>query len=334
MLMPLMLLWGSLSVAWGSSGDADYHFRTCVRECAQDESHRQTQTRHDYYEWYLKHILQWDHLSECEYTCMRSISDSRVEQNYPVLKYFGHWPYFRILGFQEPASAIFSLCNALPHIYHLTFSRHRIADTFKSWVIAYGMMAIIAWSCSTVFHARKLSPTILMDYVSALMFLICGLMVALRRTLHFYLFRSRPYMALLLIVGMSWVCLSRVYAMYHGRISFDNHMSFSIAVAVAHTAVWIMWLLVSARESRSHKLQCLYLQLWFIAASMLELFDFPPIFFHYDAHSLWHCATIPLGHLWYQFWFQDAVVLNKLEDGIHHKQTMLNSCENENEKKD
>lgn len=112
------------------------------------------------------------------------------------------------------------------------------------------------------------------------------------------------------------MCLSRVAAMYQGHIGFDSHMSFSIGVAVLHTAVWIIWLLSSPHESISHKQQCLLLQLWFIAASMLELFDFPPIFYHFDAHSLWHCATIPLGHLWYQFWFQDAAVLKKLGENV------------------
>ena len=115
---------------------------------------------------------------------------------------------------------------------------------------------------------------------------------------------------------MAWICLSRVYAMYWGQIAFDSHMSFSIGVAVAHTTVWIVWVLTSARESKTHKLQCLYLQVWFIAASMLELFDFPPLLHHFDAHSLWHFATIPLGHVWYLFWFQDAVVMNKLQKEI------------------
>jgi hypothetical protein len=202
-------------------------------------------------------------------------------------------------------------------MYHLAWNRHRLADTFRSWVVAYGVMASIAWVCSTVFHARKVSPTILMDYTSALMFLMFGLFVALRRTLHFSLLRTRPYVSLLLFGSMSWVCLSRVYAMYHGRVDFEQHMTFSIGVAVTHTSVWILWLLTSARESKAHKLQCLCLQLWFIVASMLELFDFPPIWYHFDAHSLWHFATIPLGHLWYQFWFQDAVVVNKLEDEIN-----------------
>ena len=39
---------------------------------------------------------------------------------------------------------------------------------------------------------------------------------------------------------------------------------------------------------------------------MLEIFDFPPLLHHFDAHSLWHAATIPLGMLWYEYWKADA----------------------------
>jgi hypothetical protein len=320
-------------VVCGSAGDADYSFRHCVRHCLDHDNslpHSLTHSTSDsssssssgsnsgtdhspYYDIYLRDILQWDRVSECEYSCMRSISENRIENNLPVLKYFGHWPYYRVLGLQEPASALFSLLNALPHVYHISYNRHHISEILRYWIVSYGIMATIAWICSTIFHSRKVPITIFLDYSSALMFLVFGLFVAIRRTLHYSLFRLYPLLSFTLFTGMALVCLSRVCGMYEGRIGFDNHMTFSICVAVAHTAVWIMWLIASPRESKSHKLQCLFLQLWFIAASMLELFDFPPIWYHFDAHSLWHLTTIPLGHLWYKFWFQDAIVMKKLE---------------------
>lgn len=315
-MLSSLLLSTLLCVALGSSGDTDYYFRTCVRDCLETLP---PTGRNVYYDLYMVHVLKWDDLSECEYNCMRRISDSRVELNYPVLKYFGHWPYFRILGIQEPASAVFSFCNSIPHIYHLTFHRHKLSDSFRLWVTAYGVIAVIAWLSSTVFHARKVPCTIFMDYGSALAFLMFGLLLALRRTLHFFVFRKNTILSLLLTGSVLSLCISRVNAMYHGHIGFDNHMTFSIGVAVAHTTVWILWLMSSAREPKAHKIQCLYLQVWFIVASMLELFDFPPIFYHYDAHSLWHLATIPLGHAWYLFWFQDAAVLRELESEANTK---------------
>jgi hypothetical protein len=41
---------------------------------------------------------------------------------------------------------------------------------------------------------------------------------------------------------------------------------------------------------------------WLLLAALLELFDFPPILGIFDAHSLWHAATAPLGIVWYRFW--------------------------------
>ena len=293
----------------------DYYFRVCVQDCVESPLPR----GEEYYDLFLERVMQWDTLSECEYSCMRSISDVRAERGYNMLKYFGHWPYFRVFGLQEPASCVFSLCNAIPHIYHLMCSHHLFHNELRLWIVSYGVTAIFAWCCSTAFHARKISPTILLDYTSALLFLVFGLYVALRRTLHFSVFRCRPFLSISLIGIMSSACLRRIYDMYQGQVSFDSHMTLSIGIAIMHTSVWILWLLLSSRESKSHKLQCLYLQLWFIAASMLELFDFPPILQHFDAHSLWHFATIPLGHLWYEFWIQDAIVMNKLEADIHSK---------------
>lgn len=54
---------------------------------------------------------------------------------------------------------------------------------------------------------------------------------------------------------------------------------------------------------------CIFCQVWFILASLLELFDFPPILFELcDAHSLWHLATVPLGYIWYEFWVLDSII--------------------------
>ncbi len=33
---------------------------------------------------------------------------------------------------------------------------------------------------------------------------------------------------------------------------------------------------------------------------LLELLDFPPIAWTFDAHSLWHAGTAPIALLWYR----------------------------------
>ncbi|OBZ89133.1 Protein PER1 [Choanephora cucurbitarum] len=49
-------------------------------------------------------------------------------------------------------------------------------------------------------------------------------------------------------------------------------------------------------------------------ALCLELFDFPPLWRVFDAHSLWHLSTIPLTAIWYQFLLEDM----RFETGLQH----------------
>lgn len=54
----------------------------------------------------------------------------------------------------------------------------------------------------------------------------------------------------------------------------------------------------------NHKLSHVYLIGWFntliVFVTLLELADFPPIFWIFDAHSLWHASTVPLTVLLYR----------------------------------
>ncbi|WZZ71622.1 hypothetical protein YC2023_082992 [Brassica napus] len=41
-------------------------------------------------------------------------------------------------------------------------------------------------------------------------------------------------------------------------------------------------------------------------AMLLEIYDFPPYEGYFDAHSIWHLATVPLTILWWSFIRDDA----------------------------
>ena len=41
-------------------------------------------------------------------------------------------------------------------------------------------------------------------------------------------------------------------------------------------------------------------------AMLLEIYDFPPYGGYFDAHSIWHFATVPLTILWWSFIRDDA----------------------------
>lgn len=300
-------------VSWrevrSSAGDMDRNYYYCVKLCYNNrDSLSMTWDRQ---------IFLWNDLDECKYQCMRNISVQRLQNNLPTLKYYGHWPYERIYGVQEPAAAVFSLLNILPHLYYLSSSiRGKFLHPkyyMSNYIVINGFLASIAWMCSTVFHARKIDVTINLDYMSALIFLYHGFWLSLRRALHDLVFKKYPTLSSLMFGLLSLFCGHRLYQMYLGSISFDSHMELCIILAVFQCILWCLWCLFSKTSAR-HRWFCLFLQLWFGLASLLELFDFPPMASHFDAHSLWHAATIPLGIMWYWFWEQDMQIILKEQD--------------------
>jgi hypothetical protein len=42
------------------------------------------------------------------------------------------------------------------------------------------------------------------------------------------------------------------------------------------------------------------------AMSVVEVFDFPPLFGYLDAHALWHLCGIPITFMWNKFLIADA----------------------------
>jgi hypothetical protein len=62
-----------------SMGDYDPTFRNCVRRCIDNRTYYELNS-------FMRKVFMWDERSECEYNCMRMISDLRVENNKPVYK--------------------------------------------------------------------------------------------------------------------------------------------------------------------------------------------------------------------------------------------------------
>jgi len=121
-----------------------------------------------------------------------------------------------------------------------------------------------------------------------------------------------------LFVLYSALILHRIKLMIQNKVSFDSHMNLAILMSCIHIAIWTLWALYQSCQDAScnynskliKQRTCIIIccQVWFIVASMLEIFDFPPYFGVFDAHSLWHLATPFLGNLWYHFWRLDALI--------------------------
>ncbi|KAK2109230.1 Post-GPI attachment to proteins factor 3 [Saguinus oedipus] len=58
-----------------------------------------------------------------------------------------------------------------------------------------------------------------------------------------------------------------------------------------------------------HVCKCMVVVLLLQGLSLLELLDFPPLFWVLDAHAIWHISTIPVRVLFFSFLEDDSLYL-------------------------
>jgi hypothetical protein len=286
-----------LPVAFGSAGDNMPEFSQCVRKCRKSCKSEEIPV-------YRQHLL-WDCKSECAYDCMHEISQALEEYNM-VYKFYGHWPYLRIWGLQEPAASIFSLGNMLPHVHNLVYNRQIFLQPglpLGRHILTYSCVALLAWTASALFHARKIDPFIGFDYGFAFLFISYGLWIVITRLWWEFRREKNQYFKLIFDITFALRVLYQIINILNGNVPFQDHMQLSIGLSILHLVLWLLFCCFSKSPT---KLFCLFCQVWFGAASTLELFDFPPYLGIFDAHALWHAATIPLGFLWVHFMVLDS----------------------------
>ncbi|KAI9740895.1 MAG: hypothetical protein M1818_004500 [Claussenomyces sp. TS43310] len=84
-------------------------------------------------------------------------------------------------------------------------------------------------------------------------------------------------------------------------------MAANVVVGVVQNIMWTWFSIEKYRRSRSFWATWPGLAVaWIIVAMSLELFDFPPLWGTFDAHSLWHLGTVAPTILWYNFLLKDA----------------------------
>lgn len=155
----------------------------------------------NFYYYNVLTFPNWSCPEKCSYYCMSSITKQRKSMGYGELKYFGHWPFIRYFALEEPASVVFSLLNAWPHVVYI-LKRLRIfgyghhgnrygfkylvdpstsslrdkgddsyisVDCFMSiWLDFLPYVSLAAWLASAYFHAQKTPFSSLVDYICAL----------------------------------------------------------------------------------------------------------------------------------------------------------------------
>ncbi|KAJ1992398.1 hypothetical protein H4R33_001017 [Dimargaris cristalligena] len=285
----------------GSSGDRSPQFRVCVTTCenlvCQDPEQSQLPLS--------LRLFFWTCPQNCCYECMQTITEAARENHLPIHQYYGKWPFYRLAGIQEPASVLFSILNGYAHYRHWDRVRSEVKSDYfmKPWYLAYIAVNVNTWVWSTVFHTRDFGWTEKMDYFSAGFSVLFMLLVALIRAFHLRPGRSSALKPLVMMHLAAFVAHVAYLSLW--KFDYSYNMTANIIVGLISNSVWISW---SFSNRLIHPLAwrptiCVLL---ISAATSLELFDFPPLWGIFDAHSLWHAATIPITYMFYDFIIRDT----------------------------
>ncbi|KHJ88385.1 hypothetical protein OESDEN_11823 [Oesophagostomum dentatum] len=151
--------------------------------------------------------------------------------------------------------------------------------------------------CSAIFHACDCWFTEYLDYFSAFAFILSASFVSFCFTLPWLsgvLSQTRitTVYGLLLVI---WY-FKHVFSMMQ-HFDYGYNMFCCIGVSFLTSMMYLFYILIRrrllGRFSKSDRVLLLIL-VWTNGSVLLETFDFAPIFWIFDAHSLFHAATIPL----------------------------------------
>lgn len=321
-LMTLSIILLKVHLAKGSAGDYDPKYRKCKQGCDNKCEAQESRTLDEsrlLFPPYGFSLICWDCFDLCHYMCMMKVTHARLTSGLSVLKYNGHWPFIRWFGLEEFASAVFSLLNSMPHIQFILRNQHFITSSESNnahnyymtpWILGYSIVAVNAWIASTLYHSQKNDWATRYDLTSALLLLSFGFFLCMRRLLGYPLKYKFIFYAISLL-GLSLLCTRLYYMVFTDEISFGVHMKTCFLIVALTTILWIVWMCVDVlfRGGIHDNVKwCAIVQVWFLLAALLEIFDFPPLLQQtFDAHSLWHAATIPLGFIWYHYWHLDML---------------------------
>jgi len=222
-----------------------------------------------------------------------------------VPQFYGKWPFVRVLGVQEPASAVFSVLNLLSHVAMLMYFRARVpsaAPLFLVWHF-YSLSNVNAWLWSTVFHVRDTNFTEMMDYFSAIFMVLTSLFAVCVRVP-----AAQHRRRVGCCAGAVLLCFFIYHVHYLAFVSFDYNynMKANVIAGLLNAAGWVWWSW-RVRKRQRYVWKAVVSIVWLSTMLLLELLDFPPLGWTLDAHSLWHLGTILIPVLWYRFLVADCL---------------------------
>ncbi|XP_046789414.1 post-GPI attachment to proteins factor 3 isoform X8 [Gallus gallus] len=245
----------------------------------------------------------WTCHDDCKYECMWHTVRLYVQGGRRVPQFHG----------KEPASAFASLLNGLASFVMLLRYKAAVPPTSPMYptCVAFAWVSVNAWFWSTVFHTRDTALTEKLDYFCASavvlhsVYLCWVRTMGLRRPALIGVFRA--FLLLFLACHISYLTLV--------RFDYGYNMAANVAIGLLNLLWWLWWCLRN-RPRLPHVWKCAVVVLLLQAGALLELLDFPPLFWVLDAHALWHISTVPLNILFYSFLVDDSLYLLKANSDL------------------
>jgi len=297
--------------ASASLGDSFPSYKTCVESCrilrcTQGESDGYWFSVPQDFPWPIR--LLWSCKDDCQYECMWETVDIFLDKGWRAPQFHGKWPFVRIAGLQEPASVLFSLLNlavTLKMVKKFVMEVRIDSPMYIVWLL-YAIVSINSWVWSSVFHARDIPFTEVMDYLSAFAMVFyttyaIGMRLLLNKKKHY----SLVYTVFCFVFFMH-------HAMYLTRSVFDY--KYNMVANITSGLITTMMCLFFCYQNWSrlpHTKYLLLLVFVSVSSTVLEISDFPPIWWSLDAHALWHFATPPIPYSLWMFAIEDCKYLRK-----------------------
>lgn len=208
---------------------------------------------------------------------------------------------------QEPASVLFSILNFLSnYIFGYRVLRKNLRagvhPLYPMWMI-FCLISMNAWIWSTIFHTRDKLLTEIFDYIAAVSLIFsqfaCCLIRVGYRTKFMRLINLATFFLLLFF-------FYHAYYLLFIHMDYGYNMTVNVIVGLMNVICWILWCIYRYSLGYIYVWRCALSVTLAMCFAALELFDFTPIAWTIDAHSLWHCFTIILPYLWYHFVVDDC----------------------------
>ncbi|ELT94072.1 hypothetical protein CAPTEDRAFT_139412 [Capitella teleta] len=280
-----------------SVGDRSEMYLDCLRRCFKQTTSAKGTTDFRSRQTTCERIMMWGPRESCRYDCMWKSVESFQQRGLPIPQYHGKWPFVKICGIQEPASTLFSIANGASNALGLLHFHLKTPWSFPltaAWT-ALGVVAMNAWFWSTLFHARDTDFTEKMDYFCAFSLVMFMFFSLFLRFVLLNIFKTRTLFCIGFLCAA--VFCRHVYHMAFVHFDYGYNMKVNILFGVLNSVSWLAWCVV---QRQSHTWKAAVVVLASNALILLEVLDFPPLFWTLDAHALWHAGTSPLPLLWFR----------------------------------